>query len=294
VEIRTKIASVTPFCLSLLYVYYTYKTISLRNTILFFVSMLFFDMATTAINNYVESKNTGKPLPLPRSAALPVLFAMLAVAAGAGIALSYYTGLVVLVCGMICFAVGIAYTFGPVTISHLPLGEIFSGIFMGFFIPFLTIYINAPVQSLLDYSFHVWILQVSFNLPGLFKLLLLTIPGILCIANVMLANNICDLETDRSMNRFTLPHYIGMKNALRLFAANYYIAYASILLIAAFKVLPVYVLVVFPLLFLVQKNISRFKKIHIKAETFALGVQNLMAVMLPLILVAGAAVFQNV
>ena len=37
------------------------------------------------------------------------------------------------------------------------------------------------------------------------------------IANIMLANNICDVEEDIINNRFTLPYYLGKKNAFNLF-----------------------------------------------------------------------------
>jgi len=291
VEIQTKIASILPFFLGLLYVFYAYKNIDIRNTILFFVSMLFFDMTTTALNNYIDARTNGSSLPFSNNIAFLLLVIMLTVATAAGITLAYFTGLVVLICGGVCFIIGILYTFGPASISHLPLGELFSGIFMGFFIPFLIIFVNAPTQSLVYYSFQNWVLQVSFNLPGLLKLFLLAIPGMMCIANIMLANNICDLEADRKIDRFTLPHYIGIKNALRLFALNYYLAFAAIIIMAIAHVLPAYVLIILVSLLVVQKNINIFKVRHVKSETFHLSIQNLLAIMVPLVIVVGVANF---
>ncbi len=161
--------------------------------------MLFFDMSTTAINNYMESKTGGKPLQISNRTALLLLFLLL-------------------------------------------------------------------------------------------NLLFLAAPGILCIANIMLANNICDLEADTRVNRRTLPYYIGTGPALRLFAVNYYIAFAAIILIAVFRILPLYVLFALLIIIAVQKNIRIFKKNHTKAETFHLSVQNLMLIMAALVTVLTAAI----
>ncbi|MHB1454590.1 MAG: UbiA family prenyltransferase [Saccharofermentanales bacterium] len=290
-EIQTKTASVLPFLLALLYTLYTYKSVNVRNTILFFAAMLLFDMSTTAINNYIDTRTNGRPLEYSRTAARRIIFVLLALATLAGIALAWFTGLVVLACGAVCFAVGIAYTYGPVAISRMPLGEVVSGIFMGFLIPFLTVYINAPDQSLVFYSWTGWVMQLSFNLIGLLKLFVLTLPAILCIADIMLANNIRDIDSDERVSRFTLPHYIGMKNALRLFALNYYMAYAAVILMAIFQVLPPYVLIVLASIVIIQRNIAAFAKNSVNPESFRFCIQNFLTIMLPLIVVAGTALF---
>ncbi len=60
VELRTKIASVIPFVVGLLYSVWTFGNFNAVNMALFFVGMLCFDMATTVMNNlmdYVKAKN---------------------------------------------------------------------------------------------------------------------------------------------------------------------------------------------------------------------------------------------
>ena len=60
VEIQTKLASLFPFVMGHLFTLYPFGTINALNTILFFIAMVVFDMATTAINNtmdYVKAKN---------------------------------------------------------------------------------------------------------------------------------------------------------------------------------------------------------------------------------------------
>jgi len=289
VEIRTKIASLLPFLLGLGYVAFTYHQVNALRTGLFFMSMLCFDMATTALNNYIDTKTNQVALPVSRPAALRILLALLALAAVLGLLLVWQSGpagLVVLAAGALCFLIGIFYTFGPAPISRMPLGEAFSGFFMGFFIPFLIVTVNAPADSLVFYSLTGGVLSVSLQLPDLIKLGVLTVTPICGIANIMLANNICDVERDVKVNRFTLPYYIGQKNALRLFGALYAAAYASVLVLAVFRILPVYTLAGLLTAPLVWKNVRRFAAKPSKRETFALSVLNLVLTMVPLILAA--------
>ncbi|MBI4856401.1 MAG: 1,4-dihydroxy-2-naphthoate polyprenyltransferase [Acetobacterium woodii] len=285
VEIRTKIASLLPFLLGLTYVLYAYQQINILNTLLFFTSMLSFDMATTALNNYIDVRTNDKILEFSEKTAKQILIFLLVLATLLGLALVFYTGVVVLVLGALCFGVGIFYTFGPVPISRMPLGEIFSGLFMGLLIPFLVVFINAPEHSLIYFTFTNWLLQVSFSILELLKLGVVTIPAIAGIANIMLANNICDVEDDVKVNRFTLPYYTGVKNALTMFAALYYLGYAAIIVMVLFGLVPIYGLIVIAGLIPVQKNISKFRKQQSKTKTFSLSVQNLVILLFPLILV---------
>ena len=285
VEIRTKIASLLPFLLGLSYVLYTYKQVDIRNTLLFFISMLCFDMATTALNNYIDVKANGKILEFSQKTAKQILYFLLILAILLGLALVFYTGVIVLVLGALCFGVGIFYTFGPVPISRMPLGEIFSGLFMGLFIPFLVVFINAPEDSLIYVTFTNWLLQVSFNILDLLKLGVVTIPAITGIANIMLANNICDLDEDVKVNRFTLPYYTGVKNALNIFAALYYLGFAAIIIMVVFGMLPIYGLIAIVGLIPIYQNISKFRKQQSKTITFPLSVQNLVISLVPVIII---------
>ena len=285
VEIRTKIASLLPFLLGLSYVLYTYKQVDIRNTLLFFISMLCFDMATTALNNYIDVKANGKILEFSQKTAKQILYFLLILAILLGLALVFYTGVIVLVLGALCFGVGIFYTFGPVPISRMPLGEIFSGLFMGLFIPFLVVFINAPEDSLIYVTFTNWLLQVSFNIMDLLKLGVVTIPAITGIANIMLANNICDLDEDVKVNRFTLPYYTGVKNALNIFAALYYLGFAAIIIMVVFGMLPIYGLIAIVGLIPIYQNISKFRKQQSKTITFPLSVQNLVISLVPVIII---------
>ncbi len=290
VEIRTKLASVLPFALALLYSQYTYGQVIWLNTAVFFIAMILFDMATTALNNYMDTKVNDAPLPFDLTKAKVIFLMLLALATAAGLVLVALTNLIVLAVGALCFLIGIIYTFGPVQISHLPLGEAFSGFFMGFLIPFLTVFINAPAPSLASYAVQGEILMLSINMMGVLKLLLFTVPAICGIANIMLANNICDLEYDRSINRHTLVHYIGVRHALGLFAALYAISYAAVVAMALTGVLPLYALAVCLTAVPVGINLKKFFKKQVKRETFATSVQNFTLLMASLIVVVLLAI----
>ena len=102
VEIRTKIASLLPFLLGLVYAIYAYGTFNWSRSLLFFVSMTFFDMTTTALNNYLDTRASHTELPFTRSRAKAILAVLLGLSALTGLYLAWLTGLVVLAAGAAC------------------------------------------------------------------------------------------------------------------------------------------------------------------------------------------------
>ena len=60
VEIRTKVASVIPYLLGTFYALYRYDNFNIKNAIIMFLSMIIFDMTTTAINNYMDYEKVMK------------------------------------------------------------------------------------------------------------------------------------------------------------------------------------------------------------------------------------------
>lgn len=291
VQLPAKTACVLPFLLSLFYSLAVYRHGNFISTALFFLSMLAFELLVTGLNSYVDTKTNGMPLQFPRKTAKRILIVLWVFAVVTALLLVARTGWVVLICGGLCFFAGIFYSYGPAPISRMPLGEVFSGIFEGFLIPFLVVYINSPVNSLVDFSLNHWVLQIELNLPGIFRLFVLSLPAMFGIANIMLANNICDLEADVRVKRYTLPYYIGTRNSIRLFALDYYAAFASVILTAILGILPPYVLVTLLSFLFVQRNISAFKKVQSKSETFPYSVQNFALLLMILIVVAGIAAF---
>ena len=56
VEIQTKLASLFPFIIGVLFSMTYFGEVQWSNTLVFFIGMVVFDMATTAINNYMDFK----------------------------------------------------------------------------------------------------------------------------------------------------------------------------------------------------------------------------------------------
>lgn len=278
VEIRTKITSLFAFLMSLGLLLYKEQEIRVINTLVFFCSMFLLDIATTAINNYIDTKAGNQKLPFERKAALHIIYILLMAGALSGLYLAWQTGLVVLAVGGICFLCGILYTYGPVPISRQPLGELLSGIFYGLFIPFLMFYINTPEGTFLSYSVSLKEISLNIKILPILALLLFALIPFCCTANIMLANNICDVEKDILVKRHTLPYYIGRKS-LDLFAFLYYACYFSVLLMVIVKILSPLCLLSLLTIYPVGKNIRAFRKKQIKSETFILSIKNYIIIM---------------
>ncbi|EYE89365.1 1,4-dihydroxy-2-naphthoate prenyltransferase [Fervidicella metallireducens AeB] len=302
VEIQTKLASVIPFSLGVIYSVYRFKSFNLNNFILMFISLITFDMATTAINNYFDYKRAVKKhgynyelhnaivkYSLKESAVIITISLLLLCAVTFGFLLYLNTNILVLILGVISFAVGIFYTYGPLPISRMPLGEVFSGIFMGFVIVFLAVYINAG-EGLMNLEYINGILTLNMNLKEIIYIFLYSVPTINCIANVMLANNICDIEDDKENKRYTLPIYVGKENALKIFKALYYLIYIDLVILILLRVVPVVSIITLLTIILVKGNIKQFFKIQTKKDTFALSVKNMIIVNVTQIIAIGSAI----
>lgn len=306
VEIQTKVASMIPFSLGTLYALYRYQKFNLRNFLLMFISLLAFDMVTTVINNYLdykkaikthgfnyESHNAIVKYSLKESTIIGTITILLTIAVCVGFLLFLNTNLVVLLLGVISFAVGVLYSFGPVPISRMPLGEIFSGLFMGFVIVFLSAYIHIYDQNIITLLYHGGMLRIEMNMLELLYLFLISVPAVMGIANIMLANNICDIEDDIENKRYTLPIYIGKENALKLFKVLYYIIYADIILLLIAGIEPVISLLMLLTLIPVRKNLRIFDETQTKKDTFVLAVKNFILINVSRIFAIGTALLIN-
>lgn len=264
--------------MTLAYLFFRRQPVAVRPTLVFFASMFLFDLTATAINNYIGAGKEGEKLPLRRKTAKWIIYVLFAVSAALGLYLTFLTDAVVFLAGGLCFLCGVLYTWGPLPISRLPLGEALSGLFYGFFIPFLMLYINLPAGAVLTLRADLQTVHLDFNILPLLALLLLSAVPFCATANIMLANNLCDLQKDISVGRRTLPFYLG-KRALSLYAGLYYAAYAAVILLCVFRILHPVCLLYLLTLFPVKKNIRKFQAEQVKAETFVLSIQNYILMM---------------
>jgi 1,4-dihydroxy-2-naphthoate octaprenyltransferase len=303
VEIQTKVASVIPFALGTLYSIYHFEVFNFRNFIIMFISLVSFDMATTTINNYYDYKRANKTqgynyeshnaivrYGLKESTVILTIIILLTIASVFGLILFLNTAPVVLLLGAVSFVVGILYSFGPVPISRTPLGEIFSGLFMGFVIVFISAYVHAYNLGIVDLAVKGDMFGISVNLTETIYIFLLSLPAVNGIANIMLANNICDIEDDIENRRYTLPIYIGRERALWVFKALYYICYADLLLLLVLGVTPAVTVLTLFTFIPVNKNIKSFYEKQTKKDTFVLAVKNFLIINVAQVLAFGGAV----
>ncbi len=287
VEIQTKLASLFPFLIGVLFSMVYFKAFNLGNTLIFFVGMLLFDMTTTAINNFMDYKkakndtykyetNIVGQAGLAEAQVSQLIFTMLGLSAVIGGLLVYKTGWLMLIMGGLCCFIGVFYTFGPVPLSRMPLGEIFSGVTMGLGIFMMTIYVNAYDLKFLFLDIQNWQFMIYGDLKLLLAIGWASLPMVFTIANIMLANNLCDLEEDIANHRYTLPFYIGKENGVKLFNSLMYGCYAVSLIGVLFNVYHWSMLIVFATLPLVHKNLSVFNQEQVKSRTFAISLKNLV------------------
>lgn len=250
VEIKTKIASIFPYLIGILFSISYFKILNLGLSLLFLVAMLLFDMTVTAINNYQDYKkakdeNYKKQENIIGQANLStnlvafIILLMLALSLILGFSLAYFVGWLFFLLGGIVFFIGVFYTYGPIPLSRMPLGEIFSGGTMGFGIFAMVILINTsqdPIFSLnLDFTNNTFSLNGSIF--AAIAMIIASLPLIFTIANIMLANNLRDLDTDIKNHRYTLVYYIGRPYGIKLFQILMYASYLAIILGFLFRIL---------------------------------------------------------
>ncbi|EUJ38005.1 1,4-dihydroxy-2-naphthoate polyprenyltransferase [Brochothrix campestris] len=117
------------------------------------------------------------------------------------VTVSWYLALI----GLISMIVGFLYTGGPLPIAHTPLGELMAGFFMGGIITYISFFIQTD-----------FINQV---------IVYLSLPLILMIGNMLLANSLRDLEEDTRNGRLTLAILLGKRWGTVLYAALWLISF---------------------------------------------------------------------
>lgn len=291
VEIKTKVASIIPLSLGSIYALYRYNSFNLKNFILMFISLIAIDMATTATNNYYDYKKANKThgynyevhntiveSNLKESTVVALIFGLIAIATMFGFILFINTDVIVLLLGGISFLIAVLYSAGPIPISRTPFGELFSGLFMGFIIVFISVYIHIYDKNIVNLIYENGLLNISVDIIEVVLIFLVSLPAANGIANIMLANNICDIDDDMENKRYTLPIYLGKEKAMRLYKILYYLIYIDLIVLTVFKITPIITMLTFITLVPVNKNIKVFFKKQTKKNTFVLSVKNFVII----------------
>ncbi len=275
IELKAKTASIFPFLLGLAYSLYHYQSVNLSALAIYFVAMFMFNCFVDIWDNYNDyhkavdtddyQKNTNiigrenLSMGLIKSLLAFFFFGSLIL----GIIVALMTGWAVFWLGLLCYAVGVFYAGGPKPLSSLPLGELLSGLIMGYVIFLICLYINS------SHNF-VW----SFaNLATTF---LIALPNTLLIANLMLANNTCDLEEDEANHRYTIVHYIGKKAALIWWTTALILAFVAIVVAVILGLLSPIMLLILLIAPLMIKFARPYLQKQVKKETFISSVKILM------------------
>ncbi|MBF0777489.1 prenyltransferase [Streptococcus cuniculi] len=271
VEIKAKTASILPFLIGICFSYYVYGAIHPLAVGAYFIAMLLFNMFVDVWDNYKDYQHAvdldyqtktniigRENLSLPTIRRLMLVLFTLSLALG--LILAWFVGWPLLLMGGFCYAVGIFYSSGPKPLSSLPVGEVCSGFTMGFMISLICVYLNiAP--------------HFDWNLLTLAQIFLIALPNTLWIANLMLANNLCDKEEDERNHRYTLVHYIGIKGGLYLFATANGLALLAIAWQVWIGIAPLTCLLSLLLLPFITKQTRRLWQKQVKSETFPCAIK---------------------
>jgi 1,4-dihydroxy-2-naphthoate octaprenyltransferase len=277
VELKAKTASIFPFLMGFLYSWYHYNQIYWGNMLIFFISMVLFNMAVDIMDNYMDYHNAtdvhdykhetniiGREN-LSLSLVRNMMCGFIIVSALMGIYLASQTSWVILWLGMFSYAMGIFYSAGPKPLSSLPVGEVTSGLTMGVVIPLICVYLN--IYDIVSFDWHLIGSVTMMSLPAAFS-----------IANLMLANNTCDVEEDILNNRHTLVSYIGNKKAVTLFQILVIATFVAATISVIFKIVPLTLLLLWAIFPKVWQNTKAYSKEQIKTKTFPLAIKNLAMV----------------
>ncbi|HFI0343166.1 TPA: 1,4-dihydroxy-2-naphthoate polyprenyltransferase [Streptococcus suis] len=299
VELKTKVASVFPMTLGILWAIYRYQTFNWLNTLLFVLAVLSFDMCTTAINNsmdyhkakdetYRQESNVIGKFSLDFRQMIGIVLALLIFSVIISLVLVWRTSWLLLPMGALCFLIGIFYTFGPIPLSRMPLGEVFSGVTMGFGIFFLAVFIQDPAGLLTSQVSSQW-MTLQFSWTKIIDIIFMSLPLVALIANIMLANNTCDLEEDIRNHRYTLVYYIGKKNALKLYFVLASLPWLLWIIYCLTGFLPIWALLGLIGVWPAYKSIETFLKKQVKRETFIEAVKSFVLYALQYVVILALA-----
>lgn len=159
------------------------------------------------------------------------------IAALLGIYICYESSWWIAVIGLACMAVGYLYTGGPLPISSTPLGEIASGLMMGTFIIGISYFIQTGIVTE--------------------QVILISLPIMIFIGAINMANNIRDRDGDEKGGRKTIPVLLGREKSISVLAGCFTVAYILTIIYIILGLLPLWSIISFlsiPIAIQVIKN----------------------------------------
>lgn len=293
VEVPTKLASALPFLVGSLWALRERGRWEVPRLVLMALSLFAIDMAVTLINHWTDFRrhhgenDSRNPLVrhrIPETRAALVLVALGVVGVGCGLWLSAQAGIWVLLLGTTGVVVGVLYSFGPLPISHTPLGEAASGLTMGGIIPLVSAMVHFPQDFFLAARWNEEWLSLHVRWRELAPLAAYAWPLVFAIAALMLANNLRDLQRDRQAGRRTLAVVLGRGAASGVMVGLAVLTYLGPFLALGFALVSPYLSIVFVTAPLALTCWGRFLRRQRDPDAFGAAVVGLAAVGLGLIL----------
>jgi 1,4-dihydroxy-2-naphthoate octaprenyltransferase len=206
-----------------------------------FIAMLaasvLIQMATNMFNEYYDfkrgldtEKSVGIGGAIVRNGVKPktvlnLAFLLYAISILIGIYICMETSWGLALVGLVSMLIGYLYTGGPYPIAYTPFGELVSGVVMGMLLILIAFYIQTGTVTT--------------------EAILLSIPSMLLVAAIMMANNIRDLEGDKKSGRKTLAILTGRSHAITIQMMFFIVSYLWIIGLIIFGHLTPWALLVF-------------------------------------------------
>jgi 1,4-dihydroxy-2-naphthoate polyprenyltransferase len=215
----------------------TYEAIHFPLFIAMLAASVLIQMATNMFNEYYDfkrgldtEKSVGIGGAIVRNGVKPktvlnLAFLLYAISILIGIYICMETSWGLALVGLVSMLIGYLYTGGPYPIAYTPFGELVSGVVMGMLLILIAFYIQTGTVTT--------------------EAILLSIPSMLLVAAIMMANNIRDLEGDKKSGRKTLAILTGRSHAITIQMMFFIVSYLWIIGLIIFGHLTPWALLVF-------------------------------------------------
>lgn len=157
-----------------------------------------------------------------------------------GVYLAYVTNIITLYLGILGMLLVYMYNGPPFGLKYKALGELEVFIVWGMLIPLGAYYVQTEYLSI--------------------NIVLATLPLGFFVSAVLLANNLRDIDFDRSSGVNTLPVILGLNKGLKIYQVLLYMPYIIQVILVVLKVIPLITILTLITLVDVRKTLGIFKE----------------------------------
>lgn len=231
---------------------YGYGPLNITIFLAMLIASLLIQMATNMFNEYYDFKrgldteeSIGIGGAIVRNGVKPktvlnLAFLLYGISVVIGVYICMQTSWWLAVVGLISMLIGYLYTGGPYPIAYTPFGELVSGVVMGMLLILIAFYIQTGTVTM--------------------DAVLLSIPSMLLVAAIMMANNIRDIVGDKKSGRKTLAILVGRPVAVNILMLFFLISYVWIITLIAIGFLTPWALLILLSVRKPFKSVTIFKK----------------------------------